>query len=426
MRGGRRQFGPYRLVARFGAGGMGEVWRAVDTRKSREVALKRLARRARRDQGFAARFHREAELAARLSSPHIVPIHDYGEIDGQLFIDMPLVEGIDLDELLDRDGAARPGRAVGLVGQVADALDAAHARRAGAPGRQAVERARRQAARRGGLRVPDRLRDRRRWTATAHDDRRDPSARSATWRRSVRGRRGDHRSDVYALACLLYETLTGEQPFVSGVDAGARSTRTCTPPALGVRAPVGPPRSIPSSPAAWPRSRRPLPQHERTGDAAHTALAAPAPPPRLAAREVAAGDPHGAGVAPDRSTGERRTPPADQRAGHELGGLAAPGPAERRRPPPPDRYARCQPGRCTAPPAEGNTRYAGVPRARPAVGRLRDRACPGRTPTARPRSPGEHPTRRARPVAPRRLDTRSRRCGRARARRGGRARPALR
>ena len=101
-------FGPYRLVSRIGTGGMGEVWRAVDTRKSREVALKLIRPGAASDPDFAARFRREAELAARLSSPHIVPIHDYGEIDGQLFLDMALVEGIDLGELLDRDGRLRP------------------------------------------------------------------------------------------------------------------------------------------------------------------------------------------------------------------------------------------------------------------------------------------------------------------------------
>src|SRR5947208_539420 len=72
-------FGPYRLVDCLGAGGMGEVWRAVDTRKSREVALKLIRSDGAAVQGFAARFHREAELAARLSSPYIVPIHDYGQ-----------------------------------------------------------------------------------------------------------------------------------------------------------------------------------------------------------------------------------------------------------------------------------------------------------------------------------------------------------
>jgi serine/threonine-protein kinase len=119
-------FGPYRLVDRLGAGGMGEVWRAVDTRKSREVALKLIRPDGAADQGFAARFHREAELAARLSSPYIVPIHDYGQIDGQLFLDMALVNGVDLGELLREERRLDPDRAVRLIGQVARALGVAH------------------------------------------------------------------------------------------------------------------------------------------------------------------------------------------------------------------------------------------------------------------------------------------------------------
>ena len=87
------RFGPYRLDELIGRGGMGEVYRAFDTVKERTVALKRLPVALAADTEFQARFRKESALAARLSEPHIIPIHDYGVIDGQLFIDMRLVVG---------------------------------------------------------------------------------------------------------------------------------------------------------------------------------------------------------------------------------------------------------------------------------------------------------------------------------------------
>ena len=119
-------FGPYRLDALIGRGGMGEVHRAYDTRRERFVALKRLLRELAADEQYRSRFQRESALAAKLSDPHIVPIHDYGEIDGQLFIDMRLVDGGDLADLIKR-GPLSAARTVDVIAQVADALDAAHA-----------------------------------------------------------------------------------------------------------------------------------------------------------------------------------------------------------------------------------------------------------------------------------------------------------
>ena len=121
------RFGRYRLIRLLGAGGFGEVYVAVDTEKDRHVALKLIAEPYSADPDFRERLYREAGTAGRLHDPHVVPIHTFGEIDGQLYIDMRLIEGVDLATRLHTDGALDPARAVWIVSQVASALDAAHA-----------------------------------------------------------------------------------------------------------------------------------------------------------------------------------------------------------------------------------------------------------------------------------------------------------
>ncbi|SPM32585.1 serine/threonine protein kinase, partial [Mycobacterium rhizamassiliense] len=121
------QFGPYRLLRLLGRGGMGEVYEAEDTRKRRVVALKLISNQYSGNPLFRERMQREADAAGRLTEPHVVPIHDYGEIDGRLYLDMRLIEGSDLATLLKRYGPLSPPRAVAIVSQIAAALDAAHA-----------------------------------------------------------------------------------------------------------------------------------------------------------------------------------------------------------------------------------------------------------------------------------------------------------
>ncbi|RFZ16407.1 Serine/threonine-protein kinase PknH [Mycobacterium marinum] len=115
-------FGKYRLLELLGRGGMGEVWRAYDPVTDRVVAVKILPAEISDDEVFQQRFRREAHVAARLTSPHLIPIHTYGEIDGRLFVDMRLIEGHDLQSVLSR-GPLPPARAVHIIDQVAKALN---------------------------------------------------------------------------------------------------------------------------------------------------------------------------------------------------------------------------------------------------------------------------------------------------------------
>ncbi|HLJ74136.1 MAG TPA: serine/threonine-protein kinase, partial [Thermoanaerobaculia bacterium] len=118
--------GPYRLIQQIGAGGMGEVWKAEDTRLGRIVAIKILPPAVAADADALARMRREARMAAQLNHPNIATIHEIDEVDGRLFIVMEFVDGESLTKLIRRGMAeaeiCRVGRAV------ADALAEAHAK----------------------------------------------------------------------------------------------------------------------------------------------------------------------------------------------------------------------------------------------------------------------------------------------------------
>ena len=106
---------------------MGAVYLAEDTQRGGRVALKVLVPHLAEDERFRRRFLRESQLAASLEHPHIVPIVAAGEEDGVLYLAMSYIDGSDLRELLRREGRLAPERTLHLLGQVAEALDAAHA-----------------------------------------------------------------------------------------------------------------------------------------------------------------------------------------------------------------------------------------------------------------------------------------------------------
>jgi predicted Ser/Thr protein kinase len=116
----------YRVGSLIGEGAVGAVYLAQDTRTGSQIALKLLTPELARDERFRRRFLRESKLAARLDHPHVVPTLAAGEEDGVLYLAMAYISGSDLREVLRREGRLDPQRALRLVGQVAEALDAAH------------------------------------------------------------------------------------------------------------------------------------------------------------------------------------------------------------------------------------------------------------------------------------------------------------
>jgi tRNA A-37 threonylcarbamoyl transferase component Bud32 len=194
---------------------MGEVYLAYDRVHQRTVALKLLLESLSAEPEYRARFEREARIAAGLREHHIIPIHTFGEIDNRLYIDMRLVEGEDLAGLLGRERALAPRRAVGILRQIASALDAAH--RAGLVHRDVkpanVLLAGEPSGAADAVYLADFgiVRETAQTGLTATGVAVGTPAYMAPERFS--GRTVDHRVDVYALGCILYEMLTGNPPY---------------------------------------------------------------------------------------------------------------------------------------------------------------------------------------------------------------------
>jgi streptogramin lyase/predicted Ser/Thr protein kinase len=199
----------YRIEALIARGGMGVVYRATQLALERPVALKVIARQLVDQSGFRERFLRESRLAARLDHPNAVPVYDAREEDGELIVAMRLVEGGDLRRLIDREGPLEPARAIGLLGQVAEALDAAHAagivHRDVKPHNILVEGKRAYLSDFG--------------LAKAYAETGPGSGASIVGTveymapEQWRGESVGPAADVYALGCVLYEALTGIVPY---------------------------------------------------------------------------------------------------------------------------------------------------------------------------------------------------------------------
>jgi len=215
------KFPQFEILECLGRGGMGVVYKARQKSLNRLVAIKILAPERKHDARFAERFAREAELLAKLSHPHIVTIHDFGETGGLYYLVMEFVDGVSLRDLL-REGKLEPAQALTIVPEICDALQFAHdqgiVHRDIKPENIMLDR-------RGRVKVADfglaKL------VGSANDQASDsePASPELTEVGKIMGTPSymapeqtrhpgnvDHRADIYALGVVFYQMLTGELP----------------------------------------------------------------------------------------------------------------------------------------------------------------------------------------------------------------------
>ncbi|SEH48163.1 serine/threonine protein kinase [Mycolicibacterium rutilum] len=326
------RFGPYELKSLIGVGGMGEVYRAYDTAKERTVAIKLLRPDMASDPNFQERFRRESRVAARLQEPHVIPVHDFGDIDGVLYIDMRLVDGASLKDLLRTDGPLPPTRAVSIIAQVAAALDDAHA---------------------NGLVHRDIKPENVLLTnddfaylvdfGIAHGGGEATVTKTGLVIGScaymaperISGERGGPASDIYSLTCLLYECLTGRAPYEAGdlrEIMGAHMFSPAPRPSIMRR---GIPRAF-DDVVARGMAKKPTDRFTTAGELAKAAAKAasepapvapaapPPPPPAPSTRQFSAVDPNPARTAYQQMYSPMPAPPKKkERLGKGQVGLIA-------------------------------------------------------------------------------------------------------
>ncbi|HYT67992.1 MAG TPA: protein kinase [Vicinamibacterales bacterium] len=218
------RLGSYEILSALGAGGMGEVYRARDTRLDRDVAIKILPEAFAADADRVARFQREAKVLASLNHPHIAVIYGFEHADGVKALVMELVEGEDLAHRLAR-GAIPLDEALPIAKQIAEALEAAHEQ--GIIHRD-LKPANIKLRPDGTVKVLDfGLAKALEPALTSADVAQSPTITSPAMTRmgvilgtaaymspeQAKGRAADKRSDMWAFACVLYEMLTGKPAF---------------------------------------------------------------------------------------------------------------------------------------------------------------------------------------------------------------------
>jgi hypothetical protein len=284
----------YRIEKRLGRGGMGEVYEAVQLTLRRRVALKVLSSDLTADEDFRKRFRREAEIQAGLSHPHIITVHDFGEEDGALYLVMRLVSGgVTLKDEL-QTGPLPVTRLLTLLGQVADALDAAHKKklvhRDVKPQNILIEQDDAYLADFGltrlltdsGLTRTGQLVGTYQYIAPE----------------LINGFKPTSAADIYSLAAVLYECLTGAQPFRRSNDAAVLYAHTTEPPPR-------PTDTVPELPAALNdviatgMAKQPCDRYATAVQlvcAARETLSEPSAPPRPPAETTVSSDPPGPAI----------------------------------------------------------------------------------------------------------------------------------
>ncbi|HYN37000.1 MAG TPA: serine/threonine-protein kinase, partial [Actinomycetota bacterium] len=224
--------GSYRIDSLLGRGGMGVVYLAEHIHLGRKVALKVLAPDMADDEEFRQRFLRESQMAARVEHKNIIPVYDAGEADGLLYISMRYVDGSDLKTLITERAPLETDYALGLMGQVASALDAAHkhglVHRDVKPGNILIEP---DGSRYGRVYLTD-------FGLTKMANSHTSVTKTGMFLGSIdyaapeqwEGKQLDGRTDIYALGCVAFECLTGEVPYLRETPLAAMHAHLMEPP----------------------------------------------------------------------------------------------------------------------------------------------------------------------------------------------------
>ncbi|GLZ41538.1 serine/threonine-protein kinase [Actinokineospora sp. NBRC 105648] len=227
-----RRLGHYRIDGVLGRGGMSVMYKATDIRLGRKVALKVIAEHLTEDPEFRERFVDEARNTSAIDHANVVPLYDFGEVDGLLYIAMRLVDGSDMSSLI-KDGPMAPQRAIALLSQVAEALDNLHERglvHLDVKPANVLVTTRESAGEH--IYVADFGLTRR--GATGHRTRGGDFLGSPTYAapEHLRGEPVDGRTDAYSLACVLFACLAGRPPFQGQVSEVIQGHLNREPPSL--------------------------------------------------------------------------------------------------------------------------------------------------------------------------------------------------